>query len=140
MTMTSKNRWLATTVVAIVIAAVLGYILAGMILPPLRREPPPIPADIMAILVSVKTMLSFVNLVLVTSLLLAYIGLYRSIRSKFTSGLMLAVLVLGLYALFSNPLLHVLFGYYIEGLGPFTILPDAFATVALLVLLDLSLE
>jgi small-conductance mechanosensitive channel len=140
MTMTSKNRWLATTLIAILVAALLGYILAGTILPPLRRDPPPIPPEIMTILVSLKTMLSFMNLVLVASLLVAYVGLYRSIKSKFTSGLMLTIFVLGLYALFSNPLLHVLFGYYTEGLGPFTILPDVFATVALLVLLDISLE
>ena len=138
--MTSKNRWLATTLIAILVAALLGYILAGTILPPLRRDPPPIPPEIMTILVSLKTMLSFMNLVLVASLLISYVGLYRSIKSKFTSGLMLTIFVLGLYALFSNPLLHVLFGYYTEGLGPFTILPDVFATVALLVLLDISLE
>ena len=138
--MTSKNRWLATTLIAILVAALLGYILAGTILPPLRRDPPPIPPEIMTILVSLKTMLSFMNLVLVASLLVAYVGLYRSIKSKFTSGLMLTIFVLGLYALFSNPLLHVLFGYYTEGLGPFTILPDVFAAVALLVLLDISLE
>jgi hypothetical protein len=85
-------------------------------------------------------MTSLVNMVISIPLLIVYAKLYRDLHSKFTLGLIVVILVLFFYAITSNPLLHIIFGYYTLGLGPFTILPDAFATVALLVLLYLSLE
>jgi len=134
-----KNTLLATMLVAMIIAALVGYLLAAFLLPPPHSTPLPPPEEVQ-LMVTLKTMLSFVNLVLIVPLLIIYIGLYREVQSKFTSGLIVVILVFALYALASNPLIHILFGYYASGLGPFAILPDAFTTVALLVLFNLSLE
>jgi hypothetical protein len=45
-----------------------------------------------------------------------------------------------LYAITSNPLVQYIFTYRGFGMGPFILLPDIFATVALSVLLYLSLK
>ncbi len=135
-----KNTLLATMLMAMIIAALVGYLLAAFLLPPPHSTPLPPPPEEMQLMVILKTMLSFVNLVLIVPLLIIYIGIYRDVQSKFTSGLIVVILVFALYALTSNPLIHILFGYYASGLGPFTILPDAFTTVALVVLFNLSLE
>ena len=135
-----KNTLLATMFVAMIVAALVGYLLAAFLLPPPDSIPPPPLPEEMQLMVTLKTMLSFVNLVLIVPLLIIYVGIYREMQSKFTSGLIVVILVFAFYALTSNPLIHFLFGYYASGLGPFTILPDAFTTVALLVLFNLSLE
>jgi small-conductance mechanosensitive channel len=135
-----KNTLLATMLVAMIIAALVGYLLAAFFLPPPDGAPPLPPPEEMQLMVTLKTMLSFVNLVLIVPLLIIYVKIYRDVQSKFTSGLIVVILVFALYALTSNPLIHILFGYYTSGLGPFAILPDAFTTIALVVLFNLSLE
>ena len=135
-----KNIIFAIMLVAVVLSALIGFMLGSLLLPPPGRAPPLPPREEMVLLTSLKTMTSLVNMVISIPLLIIYVKLYREFRSKFTSGLIVVILVLLLYALTSNPLLHIIFGYYILDLGPFTILPDAFATVALLVLFYLSLE
>ena len=135
-----KNIIFAIMLVVVAISALIGFILGTFLLPPPGRAPPLPPRDQMIFLTSLKTMTSLANIVISIPLLITYMKLYREFRSKFTLGLIIVILVLFLYAITSNPLLHIVFGYYILGLGPFTILPDAFATVALLVLFYLSLE
>lgn len=87
-----------------------------------------------------KTIISLVNIALSIALLIIYIGIYREIKSNFTVSLIIVMLVLLLYSLTSNPLLHSAFRYYASGLGPFAMLPDLFTTIALIILLYLSLE
>lgn len=133
---------LAVAVVAIVAAAV-GLVLSTLMLPPPQTPPPPIPEPdrvLMDIYLKVKTMISLVNVVLIISLMSIYYGIYRQIKSNFTMGLILVMLVLLLYALTSNPLIHVAFGYHVQGLGPFAMVPDIFTTFALGVLLYISLD
>lgn len=133
---------LAVTVVAIV-AAAIGLVLSTLILPPPQTPPPPIPEPdrvLMDIYLKVKTMISLVNVVLIISLMSIYYGIYRQIKSNFTMGLILVMLVLLMYALTSNPLIHVAFGYQAQGLGPFAMVPDIFTTFALGVLLYISLD
>ena len=88
----------------------------------------------------VKAILSSINATLLVFLLATYIDIYKKIQSEFTIGLILFSLILLLYALSSNPLLQWLFGYQAFGLGPFAMLPDLFTTLALAVLLYLTMK
>ncbi len=88
----------------------------------------------------IKTVLSSINATLLVFLLVTYVDIYKKLKSEFTLGLILFSLILLLYALSSNPLLHWLFGYQAFGLGPFAMLPDLFTTLALAVLLYLTLK
>jgi len=88
----------------------------------------------------VKTVLSTINATLLVFLLATYIGIYKKLQSEFTIGLIIFSLILLLYALSSNPLLQWLFGFRAFGLGPFAMLPDLFTTLALAVLLYLTMK
>lgn len=87
-----------------------------------------------------KTILSTINATLLVFLLATYVDMYTKLKSEFTFGLILFSLILFLYALSSNPLLQWLFGYRAFGLGPFAMLPDMFTTLALAVLLYLTMK
>ena len=133
---------LTITVIAIIVA-ILGLVLANFMLLPPQTPPPPIPEPdrvLMDIYLKAKTMISLVNAVLSVSLMAIYYGIYRQVKSKFTLGLIIMTLVLLMYALTSNPLIHVLFGFQAQGLGPFAMMPDIFTTFALGVLLYISLD
>ena len=85
-----------------------------------------------------KTVLSSVNSILLTIVLVMYLEIYRKTKSQFSLGLVIFGLALLLYALTSNPLLHWLVGFRVAGLGPFTMLPDLFTCIASTILLYLS--
>ena len=87
-----------------------------------------------------NTVISSVNVTLVSILLAAYVILYRKTRSEFVIGLILFALVFLLYTLVSNPIMQFVFGFRALGLGPFAMLPDLFASIALGVLLYLTLK
>lgn len=89
---------------------------------------------------ALKTIIAFVNIGLIIPLLVAYIQLYRSIKSEFTLTLMIVVTALLLYAVTSNPLLSVFLGLETDCLGPFQIFPDIFTTIALVFLVRLTLQ
>jgi hypothetical protein len=99
----------------------------------------PYPADL-EFYYAVRTVITTINATIGVMLLVAYIDIYRKTKSQFTIGLSLFSLVLLLYALASSPLLHWVFGFRAIGLGPFAMLPDLFACVALSILLYLSLR
>ena len=129
----------------IIIAVVIGILMAiAFPLPRPPNQPPgshwePSPSDMEAFYIA-KTVISVVNTTLIIALLYIYAKIYRNIESRFTAGLILTMFVLLLYAISSNPLLQVLFGFRAFGMGPFAMIPDMFATVALVILLYLSLE
>lgn len=87
-----------------------------------------------------KTVISSINVTLLISLLIMYIGIYRKTQSQFTIGLIVFSLILLFNALVSNPLMHWFFGFQAFGLGPFAMLPDLFTCVALAVLLYLTVK
>ena len=87
-----------------------------------------------------KTVLSSINATFLVFLLATYIKMYKEIKSEFTIGLMLFSITLLLYALASNPILQGIFGFRAFGLGPFAMLPDLFTTIALAVLLYLTMK
>lgn len=133
---------LPVVVIAIVVG-IMGLILASLMLPPPETAPPPIPQPdrvLMDIYLKVKTMISLVNIVFILALMLTYRGIYRQVKSQFTLGLIVVMMVLLLYALTSNPIVQILFGYHAQGLGPFAMVPDIFTTFALGLLLYISLD
>jgi hypothetical protein len=87
-----------------------------------------------------KTVISSINVTLVSILLVTYVSLYSKMKSEFVVGLILFALIFLLYALFSNPVIQFVFGFRAFGLGPFAMLPDLFASIALGVLLYLTLK
>ena len=89
---------------------------------------------------TVRTVVSTINVTLLVFLLIIYMSIYEKTRSEFTIGLIIFSMVLLLYALSSNPLLHWIFGFRAFGLGPFAMLPDLFTCAALAVLLYLTLK
>ncbi|MFQ3293972.1 MAG: hypothetical protein ACI8VE_001040 [Natrialbaceae archaeon] len=91
--------------------------------------------------VQVRMFLATFNAILLMALVWSYLTLYRDLPNRFTLSLILFSLALLLYSLASNPVVHVLFGYPTDAnLGPFTFLPDAFAAVAVIVLLYQSYQ
>jgi len=87
-----------------------------------------------------KTAISFINIGLIVPLFIIYAGIYRRMRSSFTLGLMAVIFALGMYAITSNPLLASLLGDRVEYIGGSQIVPDICTTIALIVLIRISLE
>ncbi|HTY51634.1 MAG TPA: hypothetical protein VMB35_00390 [Methanomicrobiales archaeon] len=87
-----------------------------------------------------KTLISFVNIGLIIPLFVIYGGIYRRLRSSFTLGLMAVIFALGIYAVTSNPLIVSLLGGRTGDVGLFQIVPDLCASVALIILIRISLE
>lgn len=91
--------------------------------------------------VRLKLLVSTFNIVVLSVLAWTYVSIYRDLPNPFTFSLVLFCVALLLYALTSNPLLHVLLGF--RGgvqLGPFTFIPDLFAGIATVILLYQSNE
>ena len=102
------------------------------------RQPPPPPGQ--EEYKHLKTLISFINIGLIIPLFIIYAGLYRRMRTTFTLGLMAVTFALGMYAITSNPLLVSLFGGRTGDIGIFQIIPDLCATIALMILIRISLE
>ena len=85
-----------------------------------------------------KTVVSTLNIALLSFLILTYADIYRNTRSNFTIGLLLFSVVFLMKELTSNPMVIRASGFALFGLGPFALLPDLFAFAALAVLLYLS--
>lgn len=119
-----------TLLVALAIAFVLSALVARG---PLGQRPA------LAVFLRLKLLVSTFNLVLLVALTWTYASLYRDLPNPFTRSLILVTTALFSYALTSNPLVHVLLGFslrgVVAGLGPFTVLPDVFASVAVVAFL-----
>jgi len=143
--MTNQTK-IALVLLALVAVAILSGFWAttfGPLAPPFepRIRPPmdQIRQDL-ELFYMIKTIVSSVNVTLLVFLLATYIGIYKKTQSEFTVGLIVFSMVLLLYALASNPIVQVAFGYRAFGLGPFAMLPDVFSLVALSVLLYLTIR
>jgi small-conductance mechanosensitive channel len=142
--MNNKKLTVLLQIIAIaIVVAIIGLVLASLMLPPPEIAPPPIPQPdrvLMDIFLKVKTMISLVNIVFIIAIISIYRGIYRQVKSQFTMGLIIVMLVLLMYAFTSNPLIQILFGYQAQGLGPFAMIPDIFTTFALGLLLYISFD
>ena len=140
-----KRTLIGIYFVSVALAVMLGAILSGIMLNhytgsefPFEVPPEYLPA--LSVMITLKTVVSFVNMALIFLMLSIYIDLYRKIKSNFTAGLLLLIIVLLMNALTSNPLLFLRFGFPVVGAGLGFIIPDLFSTIALTVLFYLSLE
>jgi len=104
-----------------------------------RPRPEGIPGDI-GLYYTLNTVFSTVNATLLVFLLALYVGIYAKQRVQFTLWLIIFCSVLLLNALTSNPILQWGFGFRPMGLGPFAMLPHLFTSVALAILLYLTLK
>lgn len=133
-----------TTALLVGIMIVLGVV-CGVITSTIRpssiheidRDPIEPPSELTY---SAKIILSFVNLFLMLSLFIIYADIYRSVRSRFTIGLLATISALLVYAITSSPILQMFLGYPISGPGPFLFIPDIFTALAAGVLTYLSIE
>jgi hypothetical protein len=95
----------------------------------------------MTVLLRLKVALATFNAALLLVLTWNYLVLYRELPNRFTGSLILFSAALFGYAVSSNPVLHVLFGFRGgPGIGAFTFLPDLFAAVAVVVILYQSYQ
>jgi len=93
------------------------------------------------LLVNIKVLITFGNLILLLCLLFIYAKNYEQIKSQFAMGLIAFIVLLIMQALTSNPLVPAMWGFYrLPILGFFAIVPDVFEFVALSVLLYISLK
>jgi len=100
----------------------------------------PPPSGDIELFYTVKTVVSVVNVALVIILLLNYIDIYRKTKSEFTIWLILFSLIMLIYAFASTPIVQMSFGFRAFGLGPFAMLPDLLACIALFIMLYLCLK
>jgi hypothetical protein len=140
-----KRTLVAIYFVSVILAVIFSIILSGIMLEnftgsefPFEIPPEYLPA--LSLMISLKTVVSFVNMTLIFLMLVIYVNLYRKIKTNFTAGLLLLIIVLLMNAMTSNPLLFLRFGFPIVGEGLGFIIPDLFTTIALTVLFYLSLE
>jgi len=105
-----------------------------------NRLPPERWITLLPFLLIVKTVLSSVNSILLTILLIIYLGIYRKTKAEFSVGLIIFTVALLIYSITSNPLIHGIAGFRLSGAGlePFTMLPDLFTCIASAILLYLS--
>jgi len=130
-------------VVAGIIIAMIGYAISGERMLP---QPPELDdfdqiRDDAGTYLPVKTAISATNMILSCALIFLYAQIYKNVKTGFALGLIFAMVALFLYALTSNPVVQMLLGYHaITGVGPFAWIADVFASIALAILLWLSLE
>ncbi len=135
----NKSQTLILVGTMLAIGIIMGLALSTLRPGPVHREQQPIEAP-SELMVTAKLVISFVNIFLILSLLVIYIDIYRTVRSRFTVGLIVTIVALLVYAITSNPVLQILFGYPISGSGPFLFIPDIFTALAAGVLIYLSME
>lgn len=137
-TQRARRRTLLTAATAAVVALAVAALAPRYVF---RFPFPPHSDSAFDALLQVKLFFSTFTVVLLLVLLATYIRIYRDLPNNFTLSLLLFTVALTLYAITSNPLLPILFGFdHPPAVGPFTFLPDAFTSVAVVILLYQSLR
>jgi tellurite resistance protein TehA-like permease len=148
-----KNNLVWLILISVIVVAIASFTIPILVktphpgigqnpLPPQEaqqgQQPPPQPGQEES--KQLKTLISFINIGLIIPLFIIYTRIYWKLRSSFTLGLMAVIFALGMYAVTSNPLLVGLLGGRAEYVGFFQIIPDLCTTVALVILVKISLE
>ncbi|MEA2054905.1 MAG: hypothetical protein U9O96_07380 [Candidatus Thermoplasmatota archaeon] len=144
----TKTRAFALIVVLIIIGTIMGIATSYVSLKKgkelAEERGCPFENKKMARVFAMRYMASIVvisiNIMLLIGLLLVYMDTYSKTKSSFMLGLVFFISVLLIQSLLSLPLIHALFGYTPYGLGPFGVVPHLFETVALVILMALSME
>lgn len=120
---------LGTVAIAVVLVALL---FTANLLFPFRRQP--FGEEIFFI---TANFLSLTTFLLSAYLTFVYLKDYLELRSRFTFGILLVIISLMMFALTSNPFVHVLLAVYgVRGIFP--AVPYLFATIALAILAWIS--
>lgn len=82
-----------------------------------------------------KVFFTSLNIVLLLGLVTNYLKIYSGLRTSLSRSLVAFSGALMLYAITSSPLTHVLAGFELISVGPFTFLPDIFVTLATIIIL-----
>jgi len=135
----NRSQTLILVGTMLALGIIVGVALSTFRPAPVQRQHEPIQAP-SELLVTAKLIISSVNLFLIMSLLVIYLDIYRTVKSRFTIGLIVTMLALLVYAITSNPVLQAFLGYPISGPGPFLFIPDIFTALAASVLIYLSIE
>jgi hypothetical protein len=140
-----KDVLIAVIIIAIVASGIVGAMLGDTWKPPPPEHlrPPELQRiaqrDLTPLIVT-KAAISTMNMTIAIILIGLYVKLYMEMKSDFTLGLIVLNGALLMYAITSNPVIQIVLGFRSIGLGPFVLIPDAFATVAMCILLYLSLK
>ncbi|MDY6788577.1 MAG: hypothetical protein SVV03_01300 [Candidatus Nanohaloarchaea archaeon] len=115
---------------------VIGFsIIVGILSAYLTRQAIFAPQAYVESAIIFKVFFSSVNAVLLAGLVFNYIQIYRDMPTPTSRIFLIFSSALMFYAISSNPLVHLLFGYEFIPLGPFTYLPDLFVTAATVAIL-----
>ena len=85
-----------------------------------------------------KSIIQTINSILILSIVLIHIGIYRKTGTKFSLGLVIFSTAILLYTIMSNPIVHNLLGFRRIGFGPLLLIPDILTLIASAVLIYLS--
>lgn len=133
----------AVVIAAAVISALVAFVVEPQVFGRMgsRMGPGMGPRRTSGSFTDLRLFVSTFNVLVLFVLTGTYLSVYLDLPNRFTLSLLLFSVALLLYALASNPAVHVLFGYRAgPGLGPFAVLPDLFAAVAVTVLLYQSYQ
>lgn len=112
--------------IGIFVAGVLIFFVADLFVP-FGRGPGMM--EIMANVILIKILLSFVLLGFSTYLIFDYLKSYLQVRNEMLLGVLLAVISFMMFAISSNPIIPLVFGQRAEGV--FSVVPLVFAAAAL---------
>lgn len=93
------------------------------------------PNQFFASVVHAKIFLTSFNVIVLSALTYNYLQIYREVPTSMSRGLTMFSGALLLYAVTSSPLIHVMSGFELLTVGPFTYVPDMFVTIAASVIL-----
>jgi len=141
-----KTKAIAVIVVLLIVGMIFGFIISqlslgyvGKYIDRLKNESPMI-ARYITDMYTLGTIFICTNIFLLLGLLGIYVDSFRKLKSSFIFGLILFIGVLLVQSIISLPILHFTVGYSSYNPSLFGILPNIFETLALVILLYLSME
>jgi hypothetical protein len=93
------------------------------------------PTRTLQTVILLKVFFTSLNIVLLLVLVMNYLRIYSGLKTGLSRSLVAFSTALMFYAITSSPLTHVMAGFEIISVGPFTFLPDIFVTVATVIIL-----
>ena len=85
-----------------------------------------------------KAVIDTINTVLILSLVIIHINIYRRTGTRFSLGLVLFSTAILLYTILANPIIYGVLGFRRIGFGPIFIIPDLLTLFASVILIYLS--
>lgn len=141
-TPTGTTRWVALVIVgATALSALIAFLVEPQSIHRMGRGMGAQAGQNSRVFLDLRMFLSTYSSLLLVVLMASYLDMYRRLPNRFTITLGLFTTALFLYALSSNPAVHILFGFRGgPGLGPFLFVPELFTAVAVTLLLYQSYQ